>query len=120
MPRTQQLLVQFLTLAALLALAGCYSDQKKQLAQCEAGATRTGPGQPLRSIRTCMDQNGYRFVGFANTQGPTIECDLPAVIEGRPSQLGTDAKCFEPKGRIALQLYRWEVPVRPAAAKAGE
>jgi hypothetical protein len=106
----------FLGLAALLALAGCYSDQKKQLASCEAGATRTGDGQPLRSIRACMDRNGYNFVGFANTQGETVQCDLPAVIEGKPSTLGTDAQCFQPKGVIALQLYRWEVPVVHVAA----
>jgi hypothetical protein len=101
-----------LALGAALALTGCYSDQKKQLSQCEGGATRTGSGQPLRSIRACMDQAGYNFVGFANPDGLTVECDLPAVIQGKPSQLGTDVQCFEPKGKLALQLYRWEVPVK--------
>jgi hypothetical protein len=115
MRRTQQLLAQMLALTALLALAGCYSDQKKQLAQCEAGATRTGAGEPLRSTRKCMDEHGYAFVGFANTQAETIDCDLPAIIEGKPSETGTDAMCFQPKGKIALQLYRWEVPVKHAA-----
>jgi hypothetical protein len=105
-----------LALAAALALGGCYSDQKKQLASCEAGATRTGSGQPLRSIRTCMAGAGYNFVGFANPEGETVECDLPAVIQGTPSELGTDAQCFEPNGKIALQLYRWEVPVKVVPA----
>lgn len=100
-----------LAFSAALALTGCYSDQKKQLAECRASATREGPGQPLKSIRACMDEHGYKFVGFANTQGPTVDCDLPAIIQGVPSQTGKDAMCFEPKGRIALQLYRWEVPV---------
>jgi len=99
-----------LALGALLALSGCYSDQKKQLASCETEAIRTGSGQPLRSIRACMDQAGYNFVGFANPDGETVECDLPSVIQGKPSDIGTDGQCFEPKGRIALQLYRWEVP----------
>ena len=117
MRRIQHLLPPMLALAALLALAGCYSDQKKQLAQCRTTATRTGPGQPLRSIRACMDQNGYKFVGFANTDGPTVDCDLPAIIQGKPSETGTDALCFEPKGKIALQLYRWEVPVKQAGEK---
>jgi hypothetical protein len=112
MPRTGILLA----LAAALLLTGCYSGQKKQLATCEAHATRTGAGQPLRSIRGCMDQNGYNFVGFANTQGETVECDLPALIQGKPSTLGTDALCFEPKDKLALQIYRWEVPVRHVAA----
>jgi hypothetical protein len=107
-------------LAALLALAGCYSDQRKQLAQCEAGATRTGDGQPLRSIRACMDQNGYAFVGFASTTGETVECDLPAVIQGKPSQTGTDALCFEPKSWLGLRIYRWEVPVRHVAANTSQ
>ena len=105
-----------LALAAALALGGCYADQKKQLAGCEAGATHTGSGQPLRSIRACMDQAGYNFVGFANPDGMTVECDLPAVIQGQPSPLGTDAQCFEPKGKVALQLYRWEVPVKQVPA----
>ena len=112
MRRTQQLLVQILALAALLALAGCYSDQKKQLAQCEAGTTLRGNGEPLRSIRRCMDEHGYAFVGFANTQAEPIDCDLAAIIEGRPSTIGTDAQCFEPKGWWQLKLYRLEVPVK--------
>jgi len=105
-----------LGLAAALALGGCYADQKKQLAGCEAGATRTGSGQPLRSIRACMDGAGYNFVGFANPDGETVECDLPAVIQGKPSELGTDAQCFEPKGKLALQIYHWEVPVKSVPA----
>ncbi|HVZ28059.1 MAG TPA: hypothetical protein VG798_05335 [Rhizomicrobium sp.] len=112
MRRTQQLLVAMLGLAALLALGGCYSDQKKQLAACKAGATRTGNGEPLRSTRRCMDEHGYAFVGFANTQAETVECDLAALIEGRPSETGTDALCFQPKGWWQLKLYRLEVPVK--------
>ena len=93
---------------------------KKQLATCEAQAIRTGSGQPLRSIRGCMDRNGYNFVGFANTEGETVQCDMPAVIQGKPSALGTDAQCFEPKGWLALRLYRWEVPVVHVAATAAD
>jgi hypothetical protein len=105
----------FLLLFALpFLLAGCYSDQKKQLASCEAGASHAGTGQPLKSIQACMDQARYRFVGYANPDGPTVVCDLPAVIQGRPSADGTDALCFEPKGWLALKIYRWEVPERPA------
>jgi hypothetical protein len=105
-----------LALGAALALGGCYADQKQQLIQCEASATRTGSGQPLHSIRACMAGAGYNFVGFANAGGETVECDLPAVIQGKPSELGTDAQCFEPSGKIALQLYRWEVPVKQMPA----
>jgi hypothetical protein len=101
-----------LTLPALLALQGCYADQKSQLVSCEASATRTGPGQPLRSIQSCMDNAGYRFVGYANPGGLTIDCDLPAVIRGEASALGTDAQCFEPKGALALKIYRIQVPVK--------
>ncbi len=101
-----------LALPACLALSGCYADQKKQLAACEASATRTGEGQPLRSIQSCMDQAGYSFVGYASTDGPTVICDLPAVIRGAASADGTDAMCFQPKGALALRLYRIEVPVK--------
>lgn len=109
MARTPTFLL--LALAACLCLSGCYADQKKQLAACEASAVRGGEGQPLRSIQSCMDQTGYRFVGYANADGPTVICDLPAVIRGAASADGSDAKCFEPKGALALRLYRFEVPV---------
>jgi hypothetical protein len=99
-------------LAVPFLLAGCYSDQKKQLASCKAGATRVGSGQPFKAIQACMDQAGYRFVGYANPDGPTVVCDLPAVIQGTPSATDTDALCFEPRGRLALWLYRWQVPDR--------
>ena len=109
-----------LTLCLPLLLAGCYSDQKKQLADCEAGATRTGDGQPLRSIQACMDTHGYNFVGYANADRPTIVCDLPAVIRGVPSATGTAALCFEPKDWLALKIYRWEVPDRGLLPKTTE
>ena len=57
------------------------------------------------------------------TEHPTIEtvqCDMPAVIQGKPSALGTDAQCFEPKGWLALRLYRWEVPVVHVAATTAD
>ena len=101
-----------LALALPFALAGCYSDQKKQLAACRVEAPRTGSGEPFRSIQTCMDNNGYKFVGYANPGGETVVCDLPAVIRGTPSATDTDAKCFEPKGWLALKIYRLQVPDR--------
>jgi hypothetical protein len=100
----------FVAVALPLLLAGCYSGQKKQLTACEAGATRTGSGQPLRSIQACMDSHGYEFVGYANPDGETVICDLPAVIQGRESN--TAALCFQPRGRLALLIYRWQVPDR--------
>ena len=103
----------FAGLALCLALSGCFAGQKKQLALCEASATRTGDGEPLRSIQACMDKAGYSFVGYANTDGTALVCDLPAVIRGQTSPDGTsDAKCFQPKGALALRIYRMEVPVR--------
>ena len=97
MARTPKLLL--LALTACLGLAGCYADQKKQLAACEASATRTGEGQPLRSIESCMDQAGYSFVGYANTDRPTVECDLPSVIRGNPSPTARPRCASSPRGR---------------------
>ncbi len=108
MARLQLLLI----LALPLLLAGCYSDQRKQLADCEASAAHTGDGQPFKSILACMDGHGYNFVGYAVAGGPTVVCDLPAVIQGKPSADGTAALCFEPKGWLALKIYRFEVPNR--------
>jgi hypothetical protein len=99
-----------------LFLAGCYGDQKKQLAACEAVAPHVGGGQPLRSIQACMDRNGYDFVGYANPDGETIVCDLPAVIQGRFTN--TAALCFQPRGWLALQIYHWQVPDRGLIPKA--
>jgi hypothetical protein len=110
----------FLLIALPLLLAGCYSDQKRQLASCEASATRSGAGQPLKSVQACMDSNGYNFVGYANPSGETIVCDLPAVIRGAASADGTDALCFEPKGWLALKIYRWEVPDRGLVQKPAD
>ena len=59
-----------------------------------------------------MDTDGYNFVGYAVPGGETVVCDLPAVIRGQHSAGGTDALCFEPKGWLALKIYRWEVPDR--------
>ena len=102
-----------------LFLAGCYADQKKQLAGCEASATRVGDGQPLKSIQACMAAHDYNFVGYAVPGGETVVCDLPAVIRGKASADGTDALCFEPKGWLALKIYRWEVPDRGLVQRPG-
>ena len=103
-------------LLLLLPLAGCYAGQKKQLAVCEAGATRSGEGQPLKSIQACMDSAGYRFTAWDNTGNVQSDCDMGALIKGAPSDTGTDAHCFEPKGWLALKIYRIEVPVVPPTA----
>ncbi len=103
----------FLPLALLLPLAGCFADQKAQLAACEASAPKTGAGQPFQSIRGCMDRAGYRFTGWDDG----VVCGLGAVVKGRPLTDGADALCFEPKGWLALKIYRIEVPTRkPRAA----
>ncbi|HVZ27883.1 MAG TPA: hypothetical protein VG798_04430 [Rhizomicrobium sp.] len=101
-----------------LGLAGCYADQKKQLQACESSASRSGPGEPLKSIQACMDTAGYAFVGYANPNGETVVCDLPAVIQGRFTN--TAALCFQPKGWLALRIYRWEVPDRGVQQAAPE
>jgi hypothetical protein len=95
-----------------LPLAGCYADQKQQLASCEAAAPRTGENQPFTAIRACMDKAGYRWIAWDYASGTEVECDMGAVIKGQPSATGTDAVCFEPKGWLALKIYRIEVPVK--------
>ena len=97
---------QLFPLLLLLPLAGCFSDQKAQLNACEVSAPRTGPGQPFKAIQGCMDQAGYRFIGWDDG----VVCGMSAVVKGRSLADGTDALCFEPKGWLALKLYRIEVP----------
>jgi hypothetical protein len=103
----------FLPLLLLLPLAGCFSDQKAKLSACEVTAPRTGLGQPLKSIQGCMEQAGYRFIGWDDG----VVCNMTAVTRGQFQSDGTDALCFEPKNWLALKLYRIEVPAR--APRAG-
>ncbi|HXS06682.1 MAG TPA: hypothetical protein VN723_07835 [Rhizomicrobium sp.] len=103
---------QFLPLLLVLPLVGCFADQKAQLAKCEYAAPRTGAGEPFKSVRDCMDQAGYRFIGWDDG----ITCGLGAVVKARALADGTDALCFEPKGWLALKIYRIEVPTRKSRA----
>jgi hypothetical protein len=102
----------FVILLLLLPLAGCYADQKAQLAACEKTADRSPPndatGEPFKHIQSCMDQAGYRFIGWNDG----VVCDMAAVVKGQLSATGTDAECFEPKGWLALRIYRIEIPSR--------
>lgn len=100
----------FLPLLLLLPLAGCFSDQKAQLTACEATAPRTGAGEPFRTIQSCMDKAGYRFIGWNDG----VVCGMSALVRGQHLADGTDALCFEPKGWLALKLYRIEVPAKSA------
>jgi hypothetical protein len=101
-------------LALLLPLAGCYSGQQKDLAACDARAAaafpKPVPGQPLKAIQACMDQAGYRFIGWNDG----VICDMTALIRGQPDRGAVI--CFEPKNWLALKLYRLEVPERSQAA----
>jgi hypothetical protein len=100
----------FVTLLLLLPLAGCYADQKSQLAVCEKAAdqspSHSAPGQPFKQIQSCMDQAGYRFIGWNDG----VVCDMGSVVQGVMSPMGSGAECFEPKGWLALKIYRIEVP----------
>ena len=106
----------FVTLLFLLPLMGCYADQKAQLAVCEKTADRSPargtPGQPFKQIQTCMDQAGYRFIGWNDG----VVCDMSAVVQGTVSPTGSGAECFEPKGWLALKIYRIEVPSKSPRA----
>ena len=99
-----------LPLLALLPLAGCYTDQQKQLASCETDAARAFPkpvpGQPLKAIQACMEGAGYDFIGWNDG----VVCEMSALIKGKLSATGGDVICFEPKGWLARKLYRLEVP----------
>ena len=102
----------FLPLLLALPLGGCFADQKAQLAACEKAAPRSDNGRPFESVRGCMDRAGYRFTGWDDG----VVCGLGAVVKARPLTDGTDALCFEPKGWLALKLYRIEVPTRKPRA----
>jgi hypothetical protein len=58
-----------------------------------------------------MDKEGYRFIGWNDG----MVCDMASVVRGEPGN-GDDVKCFEPKGWLALKLYRLEVPSKSQMA----
>jgi hypothetical protein len=97
---------RLLPILLFVPLAGCFSDQKSQLTTCEAAAPRTGAGQPFKATQACMDKAGYRFIGWDDG----VVCSMAAVIKGQSLTGGSDALCFEPKGWLALKIYRIEVP----------
>jgi hypothetical protein len=103
---------RFLPFLLLVVLGGCFSDQKARLAACENDAARAlprpPPGEPFKTILACMDRGGYRFIGW----NENVTCDMGAVVKGRPSATGAGALCFEPKGWLALRVYRIEVPLK--------
>ena len=108
----------FVLLLLLLPLMGCYADQKDQLAACEKTAAgsplRRAPGQPFKQIQSCMDRAGYRFIGWNDG----VVCDMNAVVQGTVSPTGSGAECFEPKGWLALKIYRIEVPSKGPRASS--
>ena len=115
MPRLRHLL----PLLLLLPLAGCFSDQQKQLLSCQADAARAfprpPPGQPFKSVQACMEKSGYRFIGWNDG----VVCDMSALVRGKSSSTGGDVLCFEPTGWLARKLYRMEVPEKSQTATNG-
>jgi hypothetical protein len=105
-----------LLLAFLPLLAGCYEDQKERLAACETQSTRAFPrplpGEPLKSIQSCMDRAGYRFIGWNDG----VVCDMTALVAGKPSPSEGDVICFEPKNWLSRRLYRIDVPEKSQIA----
>ena|SRR6185312_3894360 len=101
-------------IALLLPLGGCYGGQQKDLASCDARAAaafpKPEPGQPLKAIQACMDQAGYRFIGWNDG----VVCDMASLIHGQSTRGAV--LCFEPKNWLALKLYRLEVPERSQVA----
>ena len=70
----------FLPLLLILPLAGCFADQKAQLAACEGRRPQDRrPGQPFKAIQACMDEAGYRFIGWDDG----VVCGMGAVIRGQ-------------------------------------
>ena len=104
---------RLLPILLFLPLAGCFSDQKAQLAACEAAAPTDRRGPALQGTQTCMDKAGYRFIGWDDG----VVCGMAAVIKGQSLADGTDALCFEPKNWLALKIYRIEVPSRSPALR---
>jgi hypothetical protein len=88
----------------VLPPAGCFSDQKQQLAQCELDAQRVYPkdgdeGRRMNYLPTCMAAHGYEGNMADNKCGhlPNIYADF----EHNPY-------CYTPTNRIARWVYRVE------------
>jgi hypothetical protein len=92
-------------LVALLAfpLAGCFADQKQQVASCELEAMHLYPGKQSVDdllnihdyIRTCMQAHGYEFSPSQSA------CESSATMVDDPS-------CYAPMSWVGQLLYRLE------------
>jgi hypothetical protein len=105
-----------LVLLLLLPLAGCFSDQEKQLVTCQSDAAAATPkptaGQAFDRVRACMDKAGYRFIGWDDG----VVCGLAPLMRGQLGDGGIATLCFEPKSWLARRLYRLEVPEKNQTA----
>jgi hypothetical protein len=92
-------------LAVLVAIpvAGCFDDQKRQIAVCELDAIHTYPSERLdvggkieHLIITCMRAQGYAF----------DMTDKRCPVE---FGMATNPYCFVPGGTISRYIFRTEV-----------
>ena len=59
-----------------------------------------------------MDKAGYNFIGWNDG----VVCDMASLIHGEPNRGAVI--CFQPKGWLALKLYRLEVPEKAQTTEA--
>jgi hypothetical protein len=100
-------------LLLLIALTGCFDDQKQRLAKCQLEAVQYPPRsvQAVDHIRLCMQLNGYDWetpaaVKSGKCVGPPR--DLSDLSHYTKDEL-RNPYCYEPSGWLARLLYRLEI-----------
>ena len=92
------------TLLLLLPLAGCYADQKRDLAQCVAQATAANPADTLSSADERHDAIGESVVQCMSHAGYQHNLADPQCID----DVDFDIHCYVPKGLWAKAVYTFE------------
>src|SRR5208282_1107214 len=127
---------KYVLLALALALTGCFEEQKRQAAVCEAQALRTYPTESFKSspaiehyIHVCMQAAGYETRLTKRCAAHEAVLEITARLESDETPAGSPSEvvrsvdqaaypyCYAPDGWLWLALYRLELRQDATLAK---
>jgi hypothetical protein len=91
-------------LLLLLPLAGCYADQKRDLAQCVKQSSAATPLDTISSVDERHDNIGESVVQCMQQAGYQHNLADPNCID----DVDFDVHCYMPKGFWAKAVYTFE------------
>jgi hypothetical protein len=90
-----------------LPLAGCFADQKQQLAACKLEAIKLYPNEQQQYsakvgdfLKACMGAHGYEYDAFQKMCGSSVGIPTPV-----------DLYCYVPTSWVGWLVYRLETGI---------